>query len=250
MKKSLVLTTAAALFAAHAFAATYWVVMRDGSRYAAKAKPTINGNRATILMQSGGSLVVDASQIDPAKSDEVTRLGGGEVLGIEQGTTGAAAQTQAQPSLGSQIRLRKLPGQQAQQTAPAPQPANTVAATPATGSEVQPGVIEKFTRAFENVGIFEHKVTSINKTSIHCELTADSEDKVFNVLSAAAFLIVHNAGVPSAQIDMAEIFMKTTTGGSSGRFQMTQADAQALYAGGIPPDRTKLQEYFIRKVIF
>ena len=247
MKKSSALFAAAMLFAVHAFAATYWVVMKDGSRYAARAKPTINGNRATILMQSGGSLIVDASQIDPVKSEETTRLGGGEVLSIERPSGTPEIQTGAQPSLGSQIRLRKLPAQQ--QAAPAP-PQAAVTATPPTGGEVPPGVIDKFTRAFENVGIFEHKLTSINKSSMHCELTADSEDKVFNVLSAAAFLIVHNAGVPGAQIDMVEIFMKTTTGGSSGRFQMTQADAQALYAGGVPPDRTRLQEYFIRKVIF
>jgi hypothetical protein len=248
MKKSFVLFAAAALFAAHAFAAgSYWVVLKDGTRYHAKAKPTITGNRATIVMQSGGTLVVDAGQIDVAKSDEVTRLGGGELLGVEPTSTRTPASPQSS-TLGSQIRLRKLPA--APQNSAAPAPSEAIAATPATGAEVQGGVIEKFTRAFENVGIFEHKITSISKTAIHCELTADSEEKVFNVLSAAAFLVVHNAGVPSAQIDMAEIFMKTTTGGSSGRFQMTQADAQALYAGGIPPDRTKLQDYFVRKVIY
>jgi len=247
MKKSLVLFAAATLFAAHAFA-SYWVVLKDGTRYQAKAKPTINGTRALIQMQSGSSLVVDASQIDQAKSEEVTRLGGGEILGGEQPSAGSAAVQTTTPSLGAQIRLRKLPAQS--QPGVAPQPANTIAATSPTGGEVQPGVIEKFTRAFESAGVFEHKINSISKTAIHCELTADSEDKVFNVLSAAAFLVVHNAGVPGAQLDMVEIFMKTTTGGSSGRFQMTQADAQALYAGGIGPDRPKLQDYFIRKVIY
>lgn len=246
MKKSVVLFAAAAFVAAHAFASGYWVVLKDGTRYHAKAKPTINGNRATIMMQSGSTLVVDAAQIDPAKSDEVTRLGGGEVLAVEQTPAGGAASQQVSP-LGSQIRLRKLTPQP--QAAPT-QPANGIAATPSTGSEVPPGVIDKFSRAFESAGVFEHKINSISKTAIHCELTADSEDKVFNVLSAAAFLVVHNAGVPGAQLDMVEIFMKTTTGGSSGRFQMTQADAQALYAGGQGPDRTKLQDYFVRKVIY
>lgn len=247
MKKSLVLFAAATLFAAHAFA-SYWVVLRDGTRYQAKAKPTINGNRATIQMQSGSTLVVDASQIDPAKSEEVTRLGGGEILGVEQPTAGTAAVQTSTPSLGAQIRLRKLSAQP--QAAAPQQPANAIAATPSNGVEVPPGVVEKFTRAFESAGVFEHKINSISKTAIHCELTADSEDTVFNALSAAAFLVVHNAGVPGAQIDLVEIFMKTTTGGSSGRFQMTQADAQTLYAGGIRPDRPKLQDYFIRKVIY
>lgn len=256
--KSLVLFAAAALVALQAFAADYWVVMKDGTRYKAKGRPTVTGNRATIQMQSGSTLVVDASQIDVAKSEEVTRNGGGEVLAIEQRPAGMAQQQQQQnPSLGSQIKLRKLPSQQQPQavtpapaTLPPPQPAAPITATPPTGAEAQAGVIDKFTRAFENVGIFEHKITSINRTSLHCELTADSEDKVFNVLSAAAFLVVHNAGINGAQIDMVEIFMKTTNGGSAGRFQMTQADAQALYAGGVSPTPARLQEYFVRKVLY
>jgi len=243
MKKSLVLFAAAAILAANAFASGYWVVMRDGTRYHAKTRPTVAGNRATIVLQSGSTLAVDSSQIDVARSEEVTRLGGGEILGVEPAPNGAAARPQTSP-LGSQIRLRKLPAPA--QAAPA-QPANGIAATAPTGGEADAAMIEKFTRAFESAGVFEHKINSISKTAIHCELTADSEDKVFNVLSAAAFLIVH---MPGAQLDMAEIFMKTTNGGSSGRFQMTQADAQALYAGGIAPDRTKLQDYFIRKVIY
>jgi hypothetical protein len=126
----------------------------------------------------------------------------------------------------------------------------SIAPTAPTGGEVQGNVIEKFTRAFESAGVFEHKINSISKSAIHCELTADSEDKVFNVLSAAAFLMVHNAGLPSAQLDMVEIFMKTTNGGSSGRFQMTKAEAEGLYAGGVAPDRPKLQDYYVRKVIY
>jgi hypothetical protein len=248
MKKSLVLAAAATLFAAHAFA-NYWVVLRDGTRYNAKAKPVVTGNRATITLMSGGTLAVDPAQIDVAKSDEVTRLGGGELLAVEQTNTNATGLHQPNGSLGSSIKLRKLPSQA--QQAPTAAPAGpAVPPIAATGGEVAADVIEKFTRAFENVGIFEHKITSTSKTALRCELTADSEEKVFNVLSAAAFLIVHNAGVPGAQIDMAEIFMKTTTGGSAGRFQMSQADAQALYASGVAPDRTKLQDYFVRKVIY
>src|SRR5438067_496742 len=101
MKKSLVLFAAAAFLAAHAFAASYWVVLRDGTRYQAKAKPTINGTRATIQMESGGTAVVDASQIDPAKSEEMTRLGGGQVLALERTTSGTTAACRARNSTWS-----------------------------------------------------------------------------------------------------------------------------------------------------
>jgi len=43
---------------------------------------------------------------------------------------------------------------------------------------------------------------------------------------------------------------RSLDGGSAGRFQMTQADAQALYAGGLSPAPAKMQEYFVRKVLY
>ena len=106
-------------------------------------------------------------------------------------------------------------------------------------------VLNKFERAYENVGIFEHKITPTGAHTLRAELTADNEEKVFNAISATSFLIVRNAGVSGAQVDSVELFMKTTTGGSSGRFQMARDDAGAL-------DNKSLtrEEYFIRKVLY
>ena len=114
-----------------------------------------------------------------------------------------------------------------------------------SGGALGSDVIEKFTRAFENVGIFEQKLTATGPHTLRAELTADSEDKVFNAISATSFLMVRNAGIPGAQVDMVELFMKTTTGGASGRFQMTRADAEALDA-----KKMTKEEYFVRKVIY
>ena len=81
--------------------------------------------------------------------------------------------------------------------------------------------------------------------SLRADLTADSEETVFNTLTAASFLIMHNAGVPGVQIDAVDLFMKTTTGGAAGRFHLTREDAQALEAKTITP-----QAYFVAKVLF
>jgi len=254
MKKSLLIAAAAMLFASHLFA-TYFVVMKDGTRYQAKAKPTVQNGRATILLDAGGSLTVDAGAIDFAKSEEVTRLGGGQVLGIDQPQP-QVAQPPAQSTLGSQIRLKKPAPKPAATPAPAaatPQvPASTstqpVAPTPVSGSAITSEMTEKFTRAYENVGIFEQKVTAAGQGAIRAELTADSEDKVFNILSATAFLINHNAGVTGADIQTVDIFIKTTTGGSAGRFKMSRADAQALDAKQM--SRDALADYFVRNVLY
>jgi len=246
MKKALVLFAFAALFATQSFA--YVVVLKSGAKYDAKAKWTIVNGKAIVLLTNGQSLQLDPSLIDVAKSEQATKAGVGantNVLDLDTGSAETAGTpTQKQPTLGDQIRLRR------QQPAPQPAPV-AAAAAPSVPSfsgasgDMQGAVLDKFERAYENVGIFEKKVTSSGARSVRAELTVDTEERVFNAISATSFLMVRNAGVDNAQIDLVELFMKTTTGGSAGRFQMSRVDADAL------EKRTLSQhDYFIRKVIY
>jgi hypothetical protein len=243
MKKTLTLFALLSLLSVQAFAA-YWVVLKDGTKYKAKAKPAITNGKALVQLESGASLTLDANLIDFAKSDQQTKLGLGDANVINIGVAPPPPKPTASP-LGSSIKLRKPPptGQQA------PSPADTAPANPALapvgGPTMSREVVEKFERAFENIGIFEHKVTSTGPNTIHAEVTADSEEKVFNAISATAFLMVRNAGVQGAQVEMVELFMGTVTGGSSGRFRMTREDATAIDNKFITR-----QDYFVRKVLF
>ena len=237
MKKTLLLFAVTTLLASQLLA--YWVVMKDGTRYEAKAKPTVSGGKARITLVTGQVIVVDATAIDNAKSEEMTRLGGGSLL-AEQPAPATALRPGA--SLGSQVKLRPQPGVTTTSTAPSNQGY--------TGPTLGPDVVDKFERAYENVGIYEHKMTTPGPRSLRADLTTDSEETVFNAISATALLVVHNAGLSGVSIDQVDIFMKMTNGGAAGRFQMTRADAEALYTGGTSPSRTKLQEYFVQKVIF
>jgi hypothetical protein len=243
MKKPLLLVAIVSLFAANAFAASYWVVTKDGSRYECKQKWTIHDGKAWFTTVAGQTFAVDPTQIDPAKSEEATKYNGAQVFNIA-GPGVPATTTAPQQGLGSQIKLRKP----VETPAVAPPPTTTGSGQAAIGQssgELSGEVLQKFDRAYENVGIFEHKTVSTGAHTIRCELTADSEEKVFNAISAAAFLEVRNAGVPGIQIDMIELFMKTTTGGSSGRFQMTRDDALAIDNKTIAKS-----DYFVKKVIY
>ncbi len=248
MRKALIFAAAIALVSTQAFAA-YIVVLKDGTRYKAKSKWTTDGTKATITLENGQTLRINASDIDVVKSDQVSKLGLGDVsiIGVEQMNEQQAPSRQ--PSLGSAVRLRKQPTQAS--TAQPPSAASATAPTQRTPTlSATPGVlnsqvIEKFERAYENLGIFEHKIVSTGANSMRADLTADSEDKVFNAISATSFLMMRNAGVDGARIDTIELFMKTTTGGSSGRFQMNRQDAESLDKKAMT-----LQEYFVRKVIF
>jgi hypothetical protein len=249
MKKSLILFTFAAFAAAQSFAA-YIVVLKDGTRYKAKAKWTVQNGKASIVLENGQVLQLDPSLIDAAKSEQVTKIGmsGANVISDPTVLAQEAPQRNQQPSLGSQIRLRRQPGATPAPATPAPAtsaPAPSITPVTTTPGEISSEVVEKFQRAFENVGIFEQKVVATGGRSLRADLTADSEDKVFNAISATSFLIVRNAGVTGAQIDMVELFMRTTNGGAAGRFQMSRADAEAL-----DQKRITQQDYFVRKVLY
>jgi len=238
MKKSLLPAAVALLMTTQAFA-VYWTVLKDGTKYKAKAKPVIANGRATLALVNGEILTFDPNLIDWPKSEATTKSGLGDatILGTQQELQPVAPSTQTSGLSG--IHLRKQP------STPAPAPAPPPEAP--TNSNIAPAVIANFERAFENVGIFEHTVKATGAHTIRADLTTDNEEKVFNALSAVSFLIMHNAGVAGTQIDDVELYMKTTTGGAAGRFKMSRADAEALQA---KKSRNELAEYFVHNVLF
>src|SRR5437660_3323887 len=143
------LLTLAALFVSTQAFATYFVVLKDGSQIRARAKWTIVSGKAIVPLENGGSMTLDPNQIDVAKSEETTKMGGGSVLAVEQGR---GPQKPQQSTLGSAFKLHKLPGDAAQ-TAPAPVTGIPPIAT-TSGPLLSSEVLSKFERAYENVGIF------------------------------------------------------------------------------------------------
>ena len=235
MRKLLILL-GALLVSTQAFA-TYFIVLKDGTQIRATRKWTVQGGKAIVQLEGGGTMTLDPNSIDAAKSEETTKMGGGAVLAVEQNSSVPAQQ---KSGLGGAFKLRKLP------TDPTAAPTTNTAPVPTpTGPMLSSEVLNKFERAYENVGIFEHKITATGPHSLRADLTADNEEKVFNAISATSFLIVRNAGVSGAQVDSVDLFMKTTTGGSSGRFQMGRDDAGALESKSLTRE-----EYFIRKVLY
>lgn len=249
MKKALTFAALTFVLAVPAFA-RYIVVLKDGTRYTAKAKWTVTNGKALVQLENGQSLQLDPALIDVAKSEQMTKIGLASANVLDLNPNVPQQAPQQQPSLGSKIKLRQRAPQPAQ-PAPATTAATPSSVAPIAGAGSMPSlVIEKFDRAFENVGIFEKTVKSTGARSLRADLTVDTEERVFNALSATSFLMVRNAGVDDAQIDMVELFMKTTTGGAAGRFQMSRADAEAIDKVSPALRRGALQDYFIRKVIY
>src|SRR3954470_5769229 len=185
MKKSLFLAAALSLVAAHAFA-TYYVVLKNGTVYRAKAKWTTQNGKALVSLESGQSLLLDPALIDVAKSERATQTNGADLNTIDLNPQMGANDTAQKSDLGSAFKIRKVTA------TPAPSTAVAVSSAP-SGPLLSSEVVDKFDRAYENVGIFEKKITATGAHTLRAELTADSEDKVFNAISATSFLITRNA---------------------------------------------------------
>jgi hypothetical protein len=244
MKRLLPLFAFAVLICSQAFA-SYIVVLKDGTRYRAKSKWTVTNGKAMVTLENGQIMALNPNEIDAAKSEELSKLGLGDVKVIGTQPQSQPQTQKQQTSLGQLVRGARRPTEPV--TSAPHSPANPNATAPATTTVpdlTDPRLKDTFERAYENVGIFEHKISGTNR-NVRVELTADNEDKVFNAISATAFLIQRNAGLDGNMIEMVELFMKTTTGGSAGRFQMTRADADAVTNKVL-----SLQEYFVRKVIY
>lgn len=242
MKKTLTLAAVVALFAVPSFA-RYIVVLKNGTSYVAKEKWTVVNGKAIVKLETGQSLQLDPALIDPARSEQLTKVGmsGVSVVDLDP-VAPPPSNAPRQPSIGA-IRLRpkaETPKPATSAGTPASAPALSVPAGSLTSQ-----VLDKFRRAYENDGIFESTVASTGEGTLRVELTVDTEDRVFGALSTTAAMIMRNAFVEGAKIDMVELFMKTTTGGAAGRFQMTRADADALLS-----KKVKREEYFISKVIY
>jgi hypothetical protein len=246
MKRSLVAAAFLLAVTSQAFA-SYIVVLKDGTQYKAKQRWTVSDGKALVALAEGGVLQLDPSLIDQARTDEVNRLGLGnvKVLAVESAAPGPS--TPERSTLGSITKLRRPESAPAGNQAPegraaAPVPPPTTAS--AAGA-LGPEVLMKFEAAYENVGVFDHRVSSPGPKRIVAYLTTDTEERVFSAITATAFFML---GVPRStgqEIDLVEIYMQTTTGAAAGRFHMSRTDAEALNSKKLSPSN-----YFVQKVLY
>jgi hypothetical protein len=236
--RTLLVLAAALVLAAPAALAEYIVVLRDGRRYVAHEKYKVQNGNAIISLTNGTTIQVELGSIDQAASEAATRSGLGDVKVLATVPTQEATSTGgSRPSLGSLATIRRPEPRATSSTSP-----SDAIGTPATpGARLDPVLASKFTAAFENVGLFERSLEMRTESVLRIDVTADNEDHVFKAISATSFIY---ANVPS-NLQSVELFMRTSTGGSSGRFQMTKEQAVAL-----ANQKIEWYDYFIRNVLY
>lgn len=240
-KKSALAFLLFALVATNSFA-VYVVVLKDGTRYRARDRWTIVSGKAMIVLESGTTLQIDPSMIDGAatQSANASQYGDARVLA----TGPAPTQKAPEPSLGS-LRTRGLDlKNENKANTGVTGSGGTIRETPGSG-RLGADVVSRFEAAYENMALYQRRVSPNGATSLRVEIVTDNEDQVFKAISATSYVMAKLPGVTGSRVDSVELVMTTLRGGSAGRFQMTLPDAQAIES-----KKLSWSQYYVSKVLF
>jgi len=221
-------------------AQAYVIKLKDGSLIFAKMKYTVKGDRAIITLENGTVTAMKLDQIDVEGSDKYNTENFGNVVAIDtpegRKPTAVAPTGPAAPRLQEYIK-EKHPRMGL------PAAADKTGGGDGSGPSFQPvdaNLQGAFSKVFDGAGISQYRLTNFRgKTGLL--VTANTEEQVFNALSAAARALSDPAsrGVPTT----IKIILTTSSGEQAGTLEMSPEQARQLVNGQI-----SAADYFVKNV--
>ena len=222
-----------------AAASGYVIKLKDGSMLFARIKYEVKGTKAIITMENGTVTQIDLDKVDVPGTEEYNKKYSGNVIAIDTPEQKALNAPGGPPTpaprlqdLARQNRLRGGAG----------------AASPASGSSesgswqpVDALVQAAFSKVFDGASIPQWRLTNY-RGKVRLLVTTNSEQAVFNVLSAAARAMRDLAD--RGKDSPIEIVLTTSTNESGGTFEMAPEQARQLVNGTLA-----VGDYFVANVI-
>ncbi|MHB1048274.1 MAG: hypothetical protein ACYC4P_19950 [Thermoanaerobaculia bacterium] len=225
-------------------APAYLIVLKDGTRIEAAAKPVASGRNYLFHDKLGAQKMIAISEVDPAKTEAANKenyrdayiLGDPEPMKKESDTSAKA------PSLSEYIRQNRksqieappvsapaVPGE-----APAaPRGAGrTEAAAPST--VLDPIVQDSFLRAYQTAAVRGTRLTPLAGGALRVQAVTDTETIVFGALVGTARGLKESR-TAGRLVEKVELYMTTSAGENAGKFVILPEDAEALLNGTVPP---------------
>lgn len=240
MKRIALPAFAAALFLfAAAPMLAYNVKLKDGSIIFARTKYEVRGKKAIITLQNGTVTSYDLDLVDIPGTEQYNRDNPGNVLVIEPGTDKPAATLIATPSptVSLQEMLRRKKVQLGAPSSRVGPEANAAAAQQQVDSQVD----QAFRKILDGANITQYRLTN-SKGKIKFLATANTEEAVFNAVSAAARALA-DLGSRGKDVDV-EIVLTTSGGESGGNLEMNAEQARLLVNGNVT-----VADFYLKNVI-
>ncbi|MFN7989328.1 MAG: hypothetical protein U0529_17770 [Thermoanaerobaculia bacterium] len=252
---SLAALALAGSFLASLPASAYIIILKDGTRIEAAAKPVASGKNYLFHDKLGAQKMIAVSEVDPAKTDAANKenyrdayiLGEPEPMKKETDTTAKA------PSLSEYIKQSRkadisappvsAPAVPTEAAAAAPRAASSRPAAgsasnppagPAPGNVLDPIVQDAFLRAYQSAQVRGARITQGGPGTIRIQAVTDTETVVFGALVGTARGL-KEARTSGRLVEKVELYMATSAGENAGKFILTPDDAEALLNGTIPP---------------
>ncbi len=240
MKRTTLLVLALALAAS--VASAYNIKLKDGSIIFARSMYEVKGTKAIITLPNGTVTQLDLESIDIPGTEQYNKDNPGNVIAINPGEEKDIKLPVLKPpptySLQEMLRQRKT-----HLGAPSAKNAGGAEAG-ASGTSWQapePAVELAFRRVLDGAAITQYRLTSY-RGRLRLLATANSEEAVFNMLSASARALSDLQEKGKATV--VEIVMTTPAGDSAGSFEMSPESARELVNGTVG-----VADYFIKNVI-
>jgi hypothetical protein len=230
------------LFAFASVASAYTVKLKDGSIIFARAKYTVRGEKAIITLPNGTVTQIALSAIDVPGTEKYNRENPGNVIALDAPQTepGAIPPT-AVPTASLQDAIRS------RRTRVDLPPSNPVTSAEGGGGPswqpIDQNLQAAFAKVFDGAGISQYRLQNF-RGATKLLATANTEEAVFNTLSAAARALADYGAGAGGRTTSVEIALTTSSGENAGTFQMTTEHARLIVNGNV-----RVQDYFLKNVV-
>jgi hypothetical protein len=218
----------------------YVVRLKDGSLLFARIKYEVKGSKAIITLENGTVTQIDLDKVDVPGTDEYNKKYSGNVIAIDTPEQKILNAPGGPPTPAARLQDLARPGK----LRPSSGSASAPGGSSAEGSwqPVDPLVQAAFSKVFDGASIPGWRLT-VYRGQTRLLVTTNSEEAVFNALSAAARAIgdLSDRGKDGP----IEIVFTSSSNEPGGTFDMTAAQARQLVNGTIP-----VGDYFVKNVIF
>lgn len=235
--------------------AAYTIILKDGSQLIAQEAPSIEGDQAIIVLQSGArtSLAADEIDLERTRAANLHALGSAVILEDGQITSATAMTGPAREErLSDLINKRRRSQGATPRTAFARESSKPSRSAPneLSSRERMPyrdlPVLEAIQGAFRSQDVDTVKIyqgTSGERLLI--EIETNSEAAVFRSIKVAAGALSHVRTNISATIEAFELVLTTSNRSRAGEFLMTTEQAARIVSGEV-----EISSYFIAQVEF
>ena len=234
----------------------YTVFLKDGSQILAQQAPTIDGDQAIIVLQSGTRTAIAAAEIDIDRTREANEHELGSAMVLEGGEfTNEPIEPEPEPKESLSDLARR--GRQNTVVNRAPVSRRGVDAGLAPGSVRELSsfartpyrdlaVLEAIQGTLRSQGVDSAKIyQGTARDRLLIEIETNSEAAVFRSIKVAAGALTHVRSNISAEVGAFELVLATSSRSPAGQFVMTTEDAAAISSG-----KLEIPSYFIGHVQF